>query len=87
VELAEDMLFVELAKAGDDWLWHSAKGRIENIGNKVGPIALCDLLLWMMIVAEVGSILAPSFSWTKGIPGSLSWGDWYHYCGTYSTEA
>jgi hypothetical protein len=87
VELAEDMLFVELAKAGGDWFWHSAKGRIENIGNEVGPIALCDLLLWMMIVAEVGWILAPSFSWTKGISDSLSCGDWYHYCGTYSMEA
>jgi hypothetical protein len=29
MELAEGMLFVELAKAGDDWLWRS-----DRIGNK-----------------------------------------------------
>jgi hypothetical protein len=82
------MLFMELVKAGGDWLWHNdrigsrpelapdcldefvverAKGMTKNIGNEVEPTALCDSLPWMMIVAEDGWILAPSFSWTQGI--------------------
>jgi hypothetical protein len=92
MKLVKGMLFVELAKAGGDWLWHSdrtnnrpdvalgclgefvverANGRTENIGDDLEPIALCDLLPWMTIVAEAGWILAPSFSWTQGISGSL----------------
>jgi hypothetical protein len=43
------------------------KGRIENIGDEVEPIPLCDLLLWMMIVAEAGWILAPSLLDSRNI--------------------
>jgi hypothetical protein len=55
--------------------------------DEVGHIELCDLLLWMVIVTEAGWILAPSFSWTQGISGSLSCGDWYRCHGTCSTDA
>jgi hypothetical protein len=55
--------------------------------DEVGPIELCDLLLWMVIVVEADWILAPSFSWTQGISGSLSCSDWYCCHGTCSTDA
>jgi hypothetical protein len=31
-----------------------AKGRMLNVDGEAVPIALCDLLLWMSIVAEAG---------------------------------
>jgi hypothetical protein len=40
-----------------------SKGRMENIDGELVPTALCDFLLWMRIVAEATSSLAPSFSW------------------------
>jgi hypothetical protein len=74
VELEESMLFVELTKAENDWLWHNdrignksklgsgclgkfvverAKGKMENTGYEAMSIALCDSLLWMMIIVRV----------------------------------
>jgi hypothetical protein len=47
------------------------KGKTENIGDETVLIALCDSLLWMMIVVEAGWSLAPSVSWIQGILGSL----------------
>jgi hypothetical protein len=64
-----------------------AKGRIKSSGYEAVPIALCDSLLWMMIVAEVGWSFAPSFSWIQGISVSLSYGGLYHCRGTCNTEA
>jgi hypothetical protein len=82
IELAKDMLFMELTKGEGDWLWHSgtignksklglgclgefvmerAKGIMENTGYDVMPIALCDSLLWTMIVVRDAWSLAPSF--------------------------
>jgi hypothetical protein len=110
VKLAEDKLFVELAKSQGGWLW--CNDRIDNkpetilgccLGGfvvekqRVGwgilvyceavPVALCDLLLWMRIDAEVGCHLAPSSFWIRGIWGNLSCGSWYHCHGTHITEA
>jgi hypothetical protein len=86
--LAEGMLFVELVKVMNDWLWHSdrignkpdlglsclgkfvverAKRKMGSPGYDVRAIALCDSLLWMMIVAETTWSLAPSFIWTRGV--------------------
>jgi hypothetical protein len=36
------------------------KGKMENIGGEAEPIALCDSLLWMMIVTRVVWSLAAS---------------------------
>jgi hypothetical protein len=64
-----------------------AKGRTENIGYEVVPIASCDSLLWMMIVVEATWSLAPSFFWIQGIWGDLLCGGWYRYHGTCNMEA
>jgi hypothetical protein len=55
-----------------------------NIGDEAMLIALCDSLLWMMIVAEADWTLAPSFSWIQGIWGSILCGSWYRCHGTLS---
>jgi hypothetical protein len=71
----------------DEFVAERAKCRTKNIGDAVEPIALCDSLIWMMIVVEAGWILAPSFSWTQGISDSLSCGGWYYCHTTCNTEA
>jgi hypothetical protein len=43
-----------------------AKGRMENTGCEVMTIALCDSLLWLMVVAQAAWSLAPFFFWTRG---------------------
>jgi hypothetical protein len=70
-----------------EFVVEKVKGRMENIGDEVVSIVLCDSLLWMMIVAEVGWSFAPSFSWIQGISVSLSYGGLYHCRGTCNTEA
>jgi hypothetical protein len=48
-----------------------ARGMLESIDDEAGPIALCGLPLWRMIVANVAWSLAPSFFWTREIWGNL----------------
>jgi hypothetical protein len=64
-----------------------SKGMMENIGVVAVHIALCNSLLWMMIFVEVHWSLAPSFSQTQGMLGSLLCGGWYRCHGTCSMEA
>jgi hypothetical protein len=64
-----------------------AKGRMESTGCETMPIALCDSLLWTMIVARATWSLAPSFFWIRGILGNLLFSGRFCYHGTYSMEA
>jgi hypothetical protein len=63
------------------------KGSIESTDYEVEPIALCDSLLWMMIVARASWSLAPFFFCTQGRRGNLLCDGQFHCHGTYNTEA
>jgi hypothetical protein len=81
VELAEGMLFVELAKARDGWLWCS-----DRIGNK-SKLGLCCLGEFVMERVKAAWSLAPTFCWTQGIWGNLLCDGWCRCHDTCNTEA
>jgi hypothetical protein len=64
-----------------------ARGMMESIDGGAGPITLCGLPLWRMIVAKTAWSLTPFFFWTQGIWGNLSCDGWFHFHDTCSMVA
>jgi hypothetical protein len=64
-----------------------AKGWMESTGYEAVAIALCDSLLWLMIVVRDAWSLAPFFFWTQGTWGSPLCNGQFYCHGTCNTDA